>query len=85
MIEFGQGQVAVEQGCQALIVADEQQARAGGAAFGEQQLDESCVAAWATLPWRCSARAVRRREKRQGSSTFARTDRNGSRLNCWKM
>jgi hypothetical protein len=24
-------------------------------------------------------------EKRQGSSTFSRTDRNGSRLNCWKM
>src|SRR5690606_25971145 len=38
--EFGQRQVAVEQRCQALVVADEQQAGASGAAFIEQQADE---------------------------------------------
>ena len=43
------------------------------------------AAARSTLPWRWRARSARSLEKRQGSSTLARTERNGSRLNCWKM
>ncbi|MNP67878.1 hypothetical protein D3C76_1637580 [compost metagenome] len=39
-IEFGQGQVAVEQRGQALVVADEQKARPRVPAFGEQQAYE---------------------------------------------
>ena len=39
-IEFGQRQAAVEQRRQALVMADEQQAGAGLAAFGEQQAQE---------------------------------------------
>src|SRR5450830_1693325 len=39
-IEFGQRQVAIKQWGQALVMADKQQAGAGVAAFGEQQLQE---------------------------------------------
>src|SRR3990167_10351129 len=39
-IEIGQRQIAIEQRRQALVMADEQQARSGFAAFGEQQADE---------------------------------------------
>src|SRR5690606_41056026 len=43
-VELGQRQAAVEQRGQALVVADEQQARTGGPAFGEQQLQEGFAA-----------------------------------------
>src|SRR6218665_262432 len=39
-IEFCQGQVTVKQRGQALVMADKQQAGAGSAAFGEQQLQK---------------------------------------------
>ncbi len=43
-IELGQRQAAVEQWRQALVMADEQQARAGCAALGEQQLQKDFAA-----------------------------------------
>src|SRR5690606_12089270 len=39
-VELVQRQVAVEQWRQALVMADEQQAGAGGSAFGKQQFEE---------------------------------------------
>src|SRR5689334_18521257 len=53
-IEIGQRQVAIEQRREALIVTDEQQARAGFAAFGEQQANE----VFASVVVQCRGRFV---------------------------